>query len=45
MRRPAAALRYQHATRERDQAIAGLMDALITGAEERSALRVLRGAG
>lgn len=41
---PAAALRYQHATAERDRVIADRMDDLITGAESRTVeLRVLRG--
>lgn len=42
---PAAALRYQHATAERDRAIADRMDDLIAGRSERPALRVLKGAG
>ncbi len=42
---PAAALRYQHATEERDQTIAERMDHLITGRSARPTLRVLKGAG
>jgi hypothetical protein len=43
---PAAALRYQHATAERDRVIAERMDDLIAGRVtlERAELRVLRGA-
>lgn len=41
---PAAALRYQHATAERDRAIADRMNELIQGTESRPVeLRVLRG--
>ncbi len=40
---PAAALRYQHATAERDRVIAERMDDLIAGRTERPTLRVLRG--
>ena len=42
---PAAALRYQHATAERDQAIAERMDDLIAGRSSRPTLRVLKGTG
>ena len=42
---PAAALRYQHATAERDQAIAERMDDLIAGRTAQRTLRVLKGAG
>jgi integrase len=42
---PAAALRYQHATEERDQAIAERMSDMIEGRESRPGLRVLKGAG
>ncbi|MBA3287970.1 MAG: site-specific integrase [Acidimicrobiia bacterium] len=42
---PAAALRYQHATAERDRVIAERMDDLIAGRSERPTLRVLKGAG
>jgi integrase len=41
---PAAALRYQHATAERDQAIAERMNDLIAGTTAPPTLRVLRGA-
>jgi len=42
---PAAALRYQHARAERDQAIAERIDDLIAGRSTRPALRALNGAG
>lgn len=43
---PRAALRYQHATRERDRAIADAMDRMITGAasESSTSLRAVPGA-
>ncbi len=43
---PAAALRYHHATAERDQVLADRMNDLITGIQPRDVeLRVLKGAG
>ncbi|MDQ3390066.1 MAG: tyrosine-type recombinase/integrase, partial [Actinomycetota bacterium] len=42
---PAAALRYQHATTERDQAIAERIDDLIAGRITRPTLRALKGVG
>ena len=42
---PAAALRYQHATTDRDRAIADRMDEMITGRLSKPVtLRVLKGA-
>lgn len=42
---PAAALRYQHATAERDQVVADRMSDLITGTSSGVELRVLKGWG
>jgi integrase len=43
---PAAALRYQHATAERDQVVADRMNDLITGTGQQPVeLRVLKGSG